>query len=223
MIFRFLIGVILLLKAGYAFDVILDIGHTPKKSGAISASCKKEHELNLALGKYLIAHATEKSAIELNMLANEEITFQERYASSSHKNLFLSLHHDSVQERYIKKNSFGCPTTENISGFSIFISRKNPYFKQSLIYAKRFADALVSQGLTPSFHHAEKIEGENRELLDPRRGIYVFDDLKVLKNTKSPALLFEAGVIVNPKEETYLNSNEFKKKVANAIEAIPLK
>jgi N-acetylmuramoyl-L-alanine amidase len=30
-------------------------------------------------------------------------------------------------------------------------------------------------------------------------------------------------VIVNPKEETYLNSNEFKKKVANAIEAIPLK
>jgi N-acetylmuramoyl-L-alanine amidase len=201
----------------YSFDIMIDIGHTPSKSGAISASCAKEYDYNKALGNYLIKHLSQNSTVNISMLTQTEVSFQDRYTSSIGKDLFLSLHHDSVQERYIQRNSFGCPNTNHAAGFSIFISRKNPYFDKSLDYAQRFGEALVKQGLTPSLHHAEKIQGENRELLDRRLGIYIFDDLKVLKNAKSPAILFEAGVIVNPVDEAMVKRDEYKSKVSKAI------
>jgi len=202
-----------------AFDIMLDIGHTPSKSGAISASCEKEYDFNKALGRYVFEHFSQNSRINMSMLKRSEVTFQDRFASSIGKDFFLSIHHDSVQERYIQRNSFGCPSTSHASGFSIFISRKNPYFDKSLAYAQRFGKALMEQGLTPSFHHAEKVSGENRELIDQTLGIYIFDDLKVLKNAKSPALLFEAGVIVNPLNEAIVKSDDYKNKVSNAISA----
>ena len=42
-------------------------------------------------------------------------------------------------------------------------------------------------------------------------------NLKVLKNTKSPAFLFEAGVIVNPNEEKKVKTKEFKDNMLEAI------
>lgn len=214
---RCLAGIVLIAKATFAFDLMLDIGHTPSKSGAMSASCEKEFNYNTALGDYLLKHLSNGSAIKTSMLPQSEVSFQERYESSTQKDLFLSLHHDSVQERYIRRNRLGCPTTNYTAGFSIFISRKNIYFNKSYDYAQRFGEALIKQGLTPSLHHAEKIPGENRELLDRRLGIYIFDDLKVLKNAKSPAILFEAGVIVNPVDEAILKRDEYKSKIVKAI------
>lgn len=215
--FRFFSIIALLTHSVWGFELVLDIGHTPTKSGATSSNCEKEFNYNLSLGNYLMEHLPSNSTIKMSKPAQREITFDDRYASSIHKELFLSIHHDSVQERYIQRNSFGCPSTDYASGFSIFISRKNPYFNNSLIYAKKFGQALIGQGLVPSWHHAEKIAGENRELIDPKLGIYLFDDLKVLKNAHSPAILFEAGVIVNPADEAILRGNTYKNKVSKAI------
>ena len=39
----------------------------------------------------------------------------------------------------------------------------------------------------PTFHHAEPIKGENRELVNRDLGIYRFDDLIVLKSAATPA------------------------------------
>jgi N-acetylmuramoyl-L-alanine amidase len=47
-----------------------------------------------------------------------------------------------------------------------------------------------------------------RELLDKERGVYRYDQLIVLQNTKSPAVLFEAGIIVNKAEELELASSK---------------
>ena len=52
-----------------------------------------------------------------------------------------------------------------------------------------------------TLHHAEPIGGENRALLDARCGVYQYDDLVVLKDFRSPAVLFEAAVVVNSDEE----------------------
>jgi hypothetical protein len=71
--------------------------------------------------------------------------------------------------------------------------------------------------LTPSLHHAEKIPGESREPLDEKLGIYRFDDLVVLKSARMPAVLFEAGVIVNRNEELLLRSATHQKKLASAL------
>ena len=75
-------------------------------------------------------------------------------------------------------------------------------------------------GLKPSLHHSEPIKGENRELIDKELGIYIFDDLKVLKNSYSPAFLFEAGVIVNRKEEAIIKTLGFKEKILKAFNSL---
>ena len=71
--------------------------------------------------------------------------------------------------------------------------------------------------MTPTLHHAETIPGERREVLDKKLGIYRFDDLVVLKSARMPAVLVEAGVIVNRNEELLLRSADHQKKLASAL------
>lgn len=203
----------------YGINLVLDIGHTPKKNGATSSTCEKEYKYNQELALYIIEQLKNENNLNVSLSSkynNQELTFQERYDSSIDKDLFISIPHDSVQKQFIKyiKN---CPTTDYAEGFSIFISKKNIEYEKSLEYAKSFAKELVAQGLSPSLHHAEKIEGENRELIDDKLGIYLFDDLKVLKNANSAAFLFEAGVIVNPVDENKVKTKVFKDKIIKAM------
>jgi N-acetylmuramoyl-L-alanine amidase len=203
-----------------AFDIVLDIGHTPSKAGAVSATCEKEYNYNRALSLYIMDSLKNNNNITLSLSSQyqkHEMSFQDRYQSSIGKDLFISIHHDSVQKQFLHLNADGCPTSNYASGFSIFISRKNPYFAQSLLYAKKLGNGMLIAGFHPSLHHAENIAGENRELLDSQLGIYIFDDLKVLKNSKSPAILLEAGVIVNPAEEMNAKTTIYKEKISKAI------
>jgi N-acetylmuramoyl-L-alanine amidase len=201
--------------SAYSFELTLDVGHTPTKFGSLSSSCKKEYDYNLALAKHITNYLNSKNIRPL--LSYGEISFDERYASSNKKDLFLSIHHDSMQEQFIKRDKNNCPSSNYASGFSIFVSQKNPHYAKSLQYAKALGTSLIKQGYKPSYHHAENIAGENRILLDKKLGIYIFDDLKVLKNVKSPALLLEAGVTVNPIDEQRVQTLKFKNNVSSAI------
>src|SRR5262249_10168880 len=78
-------------------------------------------------------------------------------------------------------------------------------------------EALSGRGLALTTHHAENIPGERRPLVDPERGVYRYDELVVLQYTKAPAVLFEAGVIVNRAEETALASPERQRAIAAAM------
>ena len=209
----------LLIQNAYAINLVLDIGHTPKQSGATSSNCQQEYTYNKELVLYILEKLKDKHNIEISLSSkkdDEELTFEDRYNSSVDKDLFISIHHDSVQKQFIKYIN-GCPTTNYAEGFSIFVSKKNIEYEKSLEYAKIFAEELISRGLVPTLHHAEKIKGENRELIDRKLGIYLFDDLKVLKNANSPAFLFEAGVIVNPNEEKKVKTKVFKDNITEAV------
>jgi len=206
----------------FSFDLAIDVGHTPKFFGTTSSTCQQEYNYNLALSKHVYSYAkTKMKKTNINISIQEgETTFEDRYKSSINKDLFLSIHHDAMQEQFIKKDVNGCPNSNYASGFSLFISGKNLYYEKSLHYAKKIAKSLLLQGLKPTLHHAEPIQGENRQLIDKKLGIYVFDDLKVLKNAKSPAVLFEAGVIVNPIDEAKAKDKIQMDKIANAILSI---
>ena len=209
----------LIIQNLYSANVVLDIGHTPKQSGATSSNCQQEYTYNKELVLYILEKLKDKHNIEISLSSkkdDEELTFKDRYNSSVDKDLFISIHHDSVQKQFIKYIN-GCPTTNYAEGFSIFVSKKNIEYEKSLEYAKIFAEELISRGLVPTLHHAEKIKGENRELIDRKLGIYLFDDLKVLKNANSPAFLFEAGVIVNPNEEKKVKTKVFKDNITEAV------
>jgi N-acetylmuramoyl-L-alanine amidase len=74
-------------------------------------------------------------------------------------------------------------------------------------------------GFTPTPHHAEPIPGENRPFADRINGVYYFDHLVVLKTATQPALLLEAGIIVNRTDELILQQPAVREKIAVAIAA----
>jgi N-acetylmuramoyl-L-alanine amidase len=65
-------------------------------------------------------------------------------------------------------------------------------------------------------HHAEKIPGEGRHLMNKDLGLYEFDGLVVLKTAPMPAVLLECGVIVNRGEEAALEKLEVQHRIAAA-------
>jgi N-acetylmuramoyl-L-alanine amidase len=109
------------------------------------------------------------------------------------------------------------PYSDRFSGFSLFVSRANPDPKQSLDCAVAIGAQMRRAGFTPSLHHAEPISGENRPLADPKNGVYFFDDLVVLKTAAMPAVLVEAGIIVNRRDELRLQENKTRHAIAQAI------
>jgi len=209
--------------AAYGFDLVLDPGHSPKSPGAISCAGVTEYRYNNALVAHIAASLANLPGVRvfLTKKDDEEISLKERVKDTAGKDLFISVHHDSVQPQFLNikgGNAGNC--SDKASGFSIFVSRKNPFFKESLAAATMLGRSLLAQGLRPTLHHAEPIAGENRPLLDKELGIYAYDDLVVLREAHSPAILFEAGVIINPIDEKYIQSDVFKGKVAKAIRTV---
>jgi hypothetical protein len=93
---------------------------------------------------------------------------------------------------------------------------------QTLQLATLISGEFLRRGMVFTKHHAEKIAGEGRRLLNEDRGVYQYDQLIVLKNGNSRAVLIEAGVIVNRDEELILLSRArrdlFSDAVSNAVE-----
>jgi N-acetylmuramoyl-L-alanine amidase len=207
------------------FRIGIDVGHTPEAPGATSARGVSEYQFNLNLARTIQA-TLEKggfdqiSLIRANGIGRNQLLERADEANSARVNLLLSIHHDGVQPRYLQKWIFQGKQqyySDLFSGYSLFVSRENPSATQSAEFAQLLADALMKRGLHYSPHHAEHIPGENRTLLDKARGIYRFDGLVVLRYTRAPAVLLEAGVILNRDEEIILSSPDRQRLVSDAI------
>jgi len=213
-----------LLSADGKFTVAIDIGHTKTNFGAVSSRGVSEYKFNYAIANILLKKiiASKNLAAFIINPDGKKISLKKRTQIASKKgaDLFISLHHDSVQQKYIdywkykqKKNHY----SDQFSGYSIFISNKNRQAKESYRFAAFLGKELIDYSFTPTLHHAEKIKGENRKLLDTKKGIYEFNDLVVLKTAAMPSILLECGVIVNRKEELLVRSDGFKEDISNAI------
>jgi N-acetylmuramoyl-L-alanine amidase len=204
--------------------IVLDPGHTPTKKGALGVRGIYEVSYNdqfvAKLNKVLRAASFN---VFVTRSPNESIDLMDRVniANSIRPALFLSIHHDSVQPIYLTKidrnNHIGYQTVERIAGYSIFVSKTNPQFNDSYQFAEILGQSLQKLKRPPSLHHAEKIAGENRELLNKELGIYRFDDLVVLAKTKIPAALLEIGVIVDLDDERYISDARNQDAVCQSI------
>ncbi|MBI5593223.1 MAG: N-acetylmuramoyl-L-alanine amidase [Deltaproteobacteria bacterium] len=204
--------------------VILDAGHTNKMPGAVSITGKYEVTYNDNLvSKISDALAGAGFVTIPTRSPGQEIKLEDRanIANSHNALAMLSIHHDSAQLVYLEpieqdgKKAYR--TRKPISGYSIFVSRKNQEFDRSFIFAKLLGEELIKLGRKPTLHHAEPIPGEGRPLLDADLGIYQYDDLVVLKQSKIPAVLLEVGVIVDPSDEAYVTRPEHQESIVNAI------
>jgi N-acetylmuramoyl-L-alanine amidase len=208
------------------FLVVIDPGHNPKQGGALGTRGIYEVRYNDALSaKLAVALQATGAQVVLTRAATEEISLDGRaeLANTRQANLFLAVHHDSAQLKYLNRTEVnGAPayqTKQAIAGYSIFVSAINPKFAQSLQFAKLLGGELRALGRPPTLHHAEPIAGENRTLLEANLGIYQFDELLVLRKTTVPAVLLEVGVIVDPEDEAYVSDTAKQDAIVKAIVA----
>jgi N-acetylmuramoyl-L-alanine amidase len=207
------------------FSIVIDVGHTPQAAGATSARGVSEYSFNLNLAHVVEALLTKAGfsttkVLETTGLGTTQLYDRAARANAAKPDLFLSLHHDSAQRRYMSQWTYEGRTLEysdKFAGYSIFVASNNAFSTQSLAFATLLSDALLADGFSYSLHHAANVEGENRTLLDASRGIYSFDGLIVLKQTRAPAVLLEAGVIVNRAEEEKLVTPAYQARIGGAI------
>jgi N-acetylmuramoyl-L-alanine amidase len=113
-----------------------------------------------------------------------------------------------------KKSHF----SDRFSGYSVFVSRNNPDFKTSLAFAELVGKEMKAQGLQYAQQYTQAIMGRYQHpLLNKETGVYSYDQLVVLRSTRMPAVLLEAGSIINRDEELKMDSPERRDIISNAV------
>jgi len=208
------------------FRIILDVGHSAESYGAMSARKVPEFEFNLNLGKRIEEKLKADGFAQTVLLVTEgkaRPSLMKRVAVANRKgaDLFLSIHHDSVPGIYAEKWEFeGRKSIFNdmFGGYSVFVSKQNPHYRESLRFARMVGNQMASKELQFARQYDQWFMGKfQRELLDIEAGVYRYDQLVVLRMTKMPAVLLESGSIINRDEELVMASDEHKNKVAAAV------
>jgi N-acetylmuramoyl-L-alanine amidase len=195
------------------FRVVLDVGHTAKVPGATSARGNHEYDFNLSLAKViqrdLLAAGFAETVLMITTTSPRRGLFERVVRATRLKaDLFLAIHHDSVPDSFLQKWEFdGEQHTycDRFPGHSIFISNGNGARIASLSFARMLGLEMKARGLQYTPHYTQAFMGRRRrQLVDAEAGVYRYDRLVVLKNTRMPAVLLEAGSIINRAEEFVL-------------------
>jgi N-acetylmuramoyl-L-alanine amidase len=208
------------------FRIVLDVGHTAESEGAISARNVAEFDFNLRLARR-IAESLKVAGFAATRLlvtqgkAKPSLFRRVAAANDLQADLFLSIHHDSVPNSFLedwdfqgKKSHF----SDRFGGYSVFVSRENPDFRTSLKFAELVGREMKAEGLDYARQYAQAIMGRYRhELLDKDTGVYRYDELVVLRRTRMPAVLLEAGSIINREEELKMSSPERQDMIASGV------
>ena len=206
-----------------AAGVAIDVGHYLEEPGVVSARGRPEFEFNLEIAREIEAalkargHTTKLIGADGKM---KDLWRRPRAAQGV--DLFVSVHHDSVQNKYLltwTHDGVERRYSDRFAGFSLFVSRENPELKRSLRCASAIGAALIKTGFKPSLYHADPILGEDRPFADRDNGVHYFDHLAVLRSATMPALLIEAGVIVSREEEIKMSDNKIQKQMAAGVAA----
>jgi N-acetylmuramoyl-L-alanine amidase len=208
------------------FKIVLDVGHTAESEGAFSARNVAEFVFNLRLARRIEEKLKAEGFAETRLLvtggrARPSLFRRVAAANRLQADLLLSIHHDSVPDSFLenwefegKKSHF----SDRFSGYSVFVSRNNPDFETSLSFAELVGKEMKAQGLQYARQYTQAIMGRYQHpLLNNEAGVYSYDQLVVLKSTRMPAVLLEAGSIINRDEELKMDSPERRDIVSNAV------
>ena len=209
-----------------AFRILVDVGHTADKPGAKSARGADEYEFNLRLAKEIEQALLDAGFVRAVLLVTAEAPRAGLFKRAAKANnlpadLFLSIHHDSVPDRFLE--TWGYEGSEHqfsdrFKGHSIFVSYDNGDVRGSLLFGKLLGLQLKTRGLQYTPHYVEKFMGHRRrELVDAQAGVYRYDQLIVLKSTRMPAVLLEAGSIINREEELLMGDPERRARISAAV------
>jgi N-acetylmuramoyl-L-alanine amidase len=209
-----------------AFRVVLDVGHTAAVPGALSARGVTEYSFNMqladAIKQALLEAGFDQTTKLITTAAPWRGLFQRAIrANDAHADLFIAIHHDSVPDYLAEtweyegqKNQY----SDRFSGYAIFVSNANGDQNGSLAFGHLLGKELQKQGLHYTPHYTLPIMKRFRhELVDSEAGVYRYDHLIVLRTARMPAVLLEAGSIVNRQEELELGTPERRLAIAKAV------
>jgi N-acetylmuramoyl-L-alanine amidase len=207
--------------AAPAATIAIDVGHYREEPGVVSARGRPELEFNRDLA-YAIEAALKARGHAPQLIgadgAMRDLWRRPRAANGA--DLFISVHHDSTREKNLLKWDYAGAErrySDRFAGFSLFVSRANRGWKKGLRCASGIGAELKRAGFTPSLYHADPVLGENRPFADKDNGVHYFDHLAVLRQAGMPALLIEAGVIVNRDEEIKMSDGGIQQQIAASV------
>jgi N-acetylmuramoyl-L-alanine amidase len=208
------------------FRILIDVGHTADSPGAVSARGVNEFDFNRRLATR-VEHKLRDMGFSRTVLlvttgpSRRGLASRVARANESKADLFLSIHHDSVPDRMEQSWEFEGKRqhyNDDYPGHSIFVSLDNPNYQSSLLFATIIGKELKARGMQYTPHYTDAIMGSRRRLLvDPDAGVYRYDQLIVLRQTHMPAVLLEAGSIINRNEELLLAASERQSVIAAAV------
>jgi N-acetylmuramoyl-L-alanine amidase len=208
------------------FRVMLDVGHSAQVPGATSARGVPEYDFNLRLAQGVEKALVRAGFRSTNLLitpgpARAGLLARVEKANAWPADLLISIHHDSVPEWFLETWTHAgkqARYSDRFAGHSLFVSFDNKESQASVHFAQLLGRELKIQGLRYTPHYTlPAMDWKRRELLDPETGVYRFDHLVVLRDTKVPTVLFEAGSIINRDEELLMSSPERQTKIAAAV------
>jgi N-acetylmuramoyl-L-alanine amidase len=212
------------------FRVILDVGHSYQAGGARSARGVPEYEFNLWLATRIERELLDAGFAKTVVLVTEGMprpSLAARVAKANRMpaHLFLSIHHDSVPDKFVetwehagKERDY----SDRFKGHSIFISKDNNHVEASLLFGRLLGNALKASGMKYTPHYTQAFMGRRQRILvNAFSGVYRYDQLIVLRQINKPSVLLEGGMIINRDEELVLATPEYRARVsAAALDAI---
>jgi N-acetylmuramoyl-L-alanine amidase len=208
------------------FRVLLDVGHTATSPGADSVRGVPEYEFNLIVAE-VIAQSLHEAGFDNAIRLITSGTRLTVYSSVRQAQIICTVTCSSPStmtqcnlketwEYESKKYSY----SDRFSGYAIFVSHDNVDRDGSLVFAHSLGQQLQRRGLHYTPHYTLSLMGRYRhELIDEEAGVYRYDHLIVLHSAHMPAVLLEAGSIVNRQEELELTRPERRLMVAEAVTA----
>jgi len=222
-------------KARENIVIALDVGHNARRPGEqcrrfttcpwgeTSARGVPEHDFNIKLAQRIKEELVgtgfqSTSLIVTRKEGSRGLHERANRVNSMNADILFSVHHDGVRDEYLKQWLYnGKPQFfyDDAKGFSLHVS---PRYPESLSLARILADELMTVGLSfTTLHEPSNPAGARVPFLDSTRGIYLRDKLAVLNHTEMPAVLLEAGLIVNRDEELLVSTAAYQEKVATAV------
>ena len=208
------------------FRIFVDVGHTSESFGALSARNDTEFGFNLRLARSIVGKLKAEGFAATRLLvtdgkARTSLLKRVGVANDAKADFFLSVHHDSVPDKLLEEWEFEGTRSyfsDRFSGHSLFVSRQNPHFASSMLFARLLGRELKERNLHYATQYTMPIMGRYRHpLLDKDVGVYSYDQLVVLSRTRSAAVLLEGGSIINRDEEMALNAPQRHELIAAAV------
>ncbi|MGN1392875.1 MAG: N-acetylmuramoyl-L-alanine amidase [Succinivibrionaceae bacterium] len=200
------------------FKIMIDPGHGQVHYGIVSASGIKENKLNIDYAVSL-KEKLDKMGFTVSLTHDEEkdVTINERINSAEGYNLFISIHHATVDKKYCTTNDKGHCQADHGKGYTIFVDPDSENFQESWNFAEYIGRSLSMQDYKASNYHGEDLPGEGKQALNEELGIFAYPESKVISKLKMPAIILEVGNVANSEDEKRTTNKKLRDKMQKVI------